>query len=57
MLPGERNEIVVDCTDGQPARLVSSPGSERGDRGNPNGSVDAFEVVTLQPDPRLPAAL
>jgi FtsP/CotA-like multicopper oxidase with cupredoxin domain len=62
MLPGERNEIVVDCADGEPARLVSSPGSSRSEshwddrerRDRPNGLGDSFEVVTLQPDPRLP---
>ena len=32
MTPGERNEIVVDFSDGQPAILVSGPGESGGDR-------------------------
>lgn len=43
MLPGERNEIVVDFSDGNPAQLVSGPepvariNSEREDRRNRDG--------------------
>ena len=68
MLPGERNEILVDCTDGTPAELISGPSLSRGetrgarrdnersdgDQSRSNGLSDTFEIVTLRPDPRLP---
>ena len=58
MLPGERNEIVVDCADGRLARLVSGPGPDEEERGrrdgrDPNGLGEAFDVITLRPDKRL----
>ena len=53
MLPGERNEIVVDFADGQPANLVSAsrPDRER----EPNGLDEDFEILALRPDPSLQA--
>lgn len=69
MLPGERNEIVVDFSDGNPAMLVSGPSpggasdtgeSGRRDRGRrrdwePGGLTDSFEILQLTVDPELPA--
>ena len=68
MLPGERNEIVVDFSDGRPARLVSGPSPSRNasnddddDGGGnwrnwgPGGMGDDFDILTFQVDPGLPA--
>ena len=68
MLPGERNEIVVDFFDGQPAMLVSGPalssaaGNRRnGNRGRrrndwePGRLTESFELLELTVDPTLPA--
>lgn len=69
MLPGERNEIVVDFSDGSPATLVSGPqqssvaNTGRGDRRGrgrrddwePGGLTDAFEILEFTVDPQLPA--
>ena len=69
MLPGERNEIVVDFSGGQPAMLVTGPprsaaAGSRGRGGNrqrrrndwePGGLTDSFEVLELTVDATLPA--
>ena len=69
MVPGERNEIVVDFSDGQPALLVSSNSAFKGesrwswdehrDRDwedwGPGGLGDAFEILEIRVDPTLPA--
>ena len=60
MLPGERNEVVVNCADGRPAVLVSGPRDsreeERERRRPANGLGESFEIVTLTPDNRLRGA-
>ena len=69
MSPGERNEVVVDFSDGNPAMLVSGPRAqavnderrrdegERNRRRNrePGGLGDMFEVLQFTVDPGLPA--
>lgn len=69
MSPGERNEIVVDFSNGRAATLVSGPRSqttpderrrdegERNRRRNrePGGLIDFFEVLQLTVNPNLPA--
>lgn len=69
MVPGERNEIVVDFSDGNPAMLVSGPSANgatntgrrrRGNRGRrndwePGGLTDAFEILEFTVDAQLPA--
>ena len=70
MSPGERNEVVVDFSDGNPAMLVSGPTSSRqsmmnggatrasateGATGSLVGLGDRFEVLQFTVDPGLPA--
>lgn len=69
MAPGERNEIVVDFSNGNPAMLVSGPRNQtvnhdrRGDEDErnrrrnrePGGLGDSFEVLQLTVNPDLPA--
>ena len=69
MLPGERNEIVVDFSNGDDVMLVSGPalsgpttgrrrdrrGRERRDDWEPGGLTDAFEILAFTVDPSLPA--
>lgn len=73
MVPGERNEVLVDFSDGRPARLVSSTREFKGesrwrwddrrhrndwDDWGPGGLSDAFEILTIDVDPELePEAL
>lgn len=69
MLPGERNEIVVDFSDGRSAILASGPGSrssintERRERSNrnrrddwePGGLNDTFDILEFRVDSTLPS--
>lgn len=69
MAPGERNEIVIDFSNGSPAMLVSGPNSlaviderrrdenERDRRRNrePGGLRDSFDVLQFTVNPDLPA--
>ncbi len=60
MVPGERNEIVVDFSDGRGATLVSGPASgdsagRRGGRWEPGGLRDSFQILELTVDASLPA--
>ncbi len=69
MSPGERNEVVVDFSNGNSAMLVSGPGAlevnddQRRDQDErdrrrirePGGLGDSFEVLQLTVNPDLPA--
>jgi FtsP/CotA-like multicopper oxidase with cupredoxin domain len=69
MTPGERNEVVIDFSNGNPAMLVSGPSTltanktrrrdedqrDRRRSREPGGLEDSFEVLQFTVNPDLPA--